>query len=149
MVPCISSQRMSYTVTSTELHPKSYCSKLLCVRVWRIVCTGVHICEHEETRGQPWVSFIRYGTLCLLRLGFSLVSSSQSGLGSLAREPLGSTYLCLPSSRITMINHHDSRFKQKLMIRLRSSFLQGKKSDSWGSILSCLPNLLSPFNSLC
>lgn len=102
-----------------------------------------------------WRSEVSLGCLlldtghCLLRLGFSLAWSSESGLGLLAREPLGSTYLYLPSSRTTMINHHEWLFKQKLMIRLRSSFLQGKKSDSWRGILSCLPNLLSLFNSLC
>lgn len=61
--------------------------------------TLTSVCHYHllESRGQSWV-FIRQCPTCLLRQDLSLDLDLPSGLGYLAGEWQGPTYLCLSSA---------------------------------------------------
>ena len=52
-----------------------------------------------EARGQPWLSFLRYCSLCFLK-------RASSRLAHLASKLRGPTHLPLPSSGITIMQYH-------------------------------------------
>lgn len=72
---------------------------------------------------------VLYTTSCLLRPSFSLNLKSQFWLGCLAREPLRSAHLCLPSTGIRSVCHNAPPYVS---------------SDDWTPVLSLEQALYGP-----